>query len=262
MIYHNTMNYKNNSRNNSISIIIPVYNEEEIIEKVLYDIHNIIINNYNGTYEVIIINDGSNDLTGEILTHIKEKFQYIKVIENKKNLGHGPSLLKGFKEAKNEFIFHIDGDNQFDIRDFWKLYEYISKKNIDIIFGYRYKRNDPLYRIVLSKIINIFILLFFGVYLKDSNVPFKIIRNKPLKKLLKIISENTLAPSIFISILSKKLNFKIKELPIKHFRRKTGKISLPSTKLLKFCIKGFWELIKFKFLLLRLKKNKKYKFQS
>ena len=116
-----------------LAIIIPVYNEEENIEKVINDWRKILEKK---KFDIIVINDGSKDKTKLILDKIKKKSSNIKVI-NKLNGGHGESIYLGYKYAtkkKYKFIFQVDSVDQFsasDFKAFWKL----KDKSYDLIFS-------------------------------------------------------------------------------------------------------------------------------
>ena len=134
-----------------LAIIIPVYNEEENIEKVINDWRKILEKK---KFDIIVINDGSKDKTKLILDKIKKKSSNIKVI-NKLNGGHGESIYLGYKYAtkkKYKFIFQVDSDDQFSASDFKALWK-LKDKSYDLIMGYRQYRKDPLLRIFLSKVV-------------------------------------------------------------------------------------------------------------
>lgn len=141
-----------------LALIIPVYNEEEIIKKIVNDWKNILAKK---TFDLIIVNDGSKDKTKLILDSLK-KINNIKIL-NKKNGGHGDAILLGYRYAikKNyKFIFQVDSDNQFSSLDFKKLW--IKRdKDYDLILGYRKDRKDSKIRLFLSKIILNFLINFF-----------------------------------------------------------------------------------------------------
>ena len=163
----------------SFCIIIPVYNEEEIILKVISKALNFIKNTNS---KILIINDGSKDNTRKKLDKIKSK----KIlIFHKKNEGHGKTLIFGYKKAINmkaEYVLQIDSDDQIAFNEFKKLIKY--KKKYDFIIGNRQNRDDPFSRILISGFMKLIIFLLYGKYIVDPNCPLRIIKTSFLKHLL------------------------------------------------------------------------------
>lgn len=224
-----------------LAIVIPVYNEEIIIKKVINEWKNILNKK---EFDLIIVNDGSRDKTSSILSSIKKKNKHIKVL-NKNNGGHGDSVLFGYKYAvkKNyKFIFQVDSDNQFNSSDFNKFWR-IRDNNYDLILGYRKNRKDPVIRIILSKIIlRFFFIIFFQKYILDANVPYRLMKNKFLRKFIYLCDRKYLAPNILMSLMAKK----IISINTNHFQRTTGEIKWSLIKIINFGIKLIGEIIYFK----------------
>ena len=223
--------------------VIPVYNESEIIEKVVDDI---IIELKDIDFKVLLINDGSSDNTLQKITKIKDKYNQRVNYINQENIGHGPTLFKGYSYAlKNDFdyIFQIDSDNQFEISDFRKLWDIREKYNL--VIGFRKNRKDTFTRIILTRIVRILIQFLFFVRIKDSNCPFRLINKDLLIGCIKLIKSDTLIPNIFISIIAaKKKTLFFKE--ISHLDRKTGKVSIVNIKLILFCLKSLVQTLNFR----------------
>jgi len=237
-----------------LAIVIPVYNEENIIEKVLNDWKNVLNKK---DFDLIIINDGSQDKTGFILKKIKKKNNHIKIL-NKLNSGHGDSIALGYNYSikKNyQFIFQVDSDDQFAASDFKKLWK-LKNKNYDIILGCRKKRKDPIIRIILSKIIlKIFFIVFFQKFVSDANTPYRLIKNKFLRIFVKNCNKKYLAPNILMSLLAGK----VLTVNVKHFQRSTGIAAWSFKKIIYFGIKLIAELIYFRFIIIskQIRLNKK-----
>lgn len=227
-------------KNHSISIVMPVYNEEGIIEKSIKDYHEEVLSQFND-WEFIIVNDCSKDDTLKILKEIQKDIP-ITIINNEKNLGHGPSLIKAYKAASKDYIFHTDSDYQFNPKEFWELYKHIN--DYDFILGYRKTRNDPTHRILLSQIVKALMFLFMYINIKDINSPFRLMKKELVKDALNIIPEDFLIPSIALSIFAKKRGHSYKEVGVTHSKRESGKSSIIRLKLLKFCVDAFNQLVK------------------
>lgn len=207
----------------SVSIVIPVYNEEEVIEKVIRQCYAEIIAHIEGS-EFIVVNDDSTDSTPQILQRLAQELPHLEIINLKKNSGHGKALLAGFSRATNPLIFHIDSDDQFRIEDFWKLYR--LTENNGIVLGWRTPRADPLYRKVISLLARLIDAVMFGVMIKDINSPFKFIRTSVLQDVIGDIPDNPFAASMLIVIAAKHKGYRITEIPVAHFARMTGKSKL------------------------------------
>lgn len=229
----------------SLSVVVPVYNEQDIIEVVVRSVYNNIISKIKDS-ELIIVNDCSTDNTPNILKKLNKKIKKIRIITPAKNGGHGKAIRLGFENSKKEWVFHIDSDNQFNPSEYWKLDR--LKNSYDIILGYRKRRHDAMHRLVITRIVRLINLVLFGITIKDTNSAFKLMRRSTLRHVLTIIPKNAFAPSIMISVLAKKLGYRVKEIEVTHFPRKTGKVSILGLNLIKVCLRGAKEMF-----LLRLK---------
>ena len=228
----------------SVSIVIPSYNEGEIIGTVIEKYYRDVVSKVKGS-EIIVVDGGSKDNSLEVLKKLKKKLPCLRILFVLGKSNHGKAIRMGYEAAGKEFIFQVDSDNQFDANDFWELYKY--KDNYDFILGYRRERHDAFPRLILTRIVRVINLIVFGVWIKDANCPFRIIRKEVLKDFLKLIDKETLAPNIMISILAKKKKIRMKEVPVTHYERKTGKVSIVSFNLIKFSLNGLKQLLKFRF---------------
>ncbi len=224
-----------------LALIIPVYNEEENIEKVLNDWKKILEKK---KFDIIVINDGSKDKTKLILDKIKKKNSNIKII-NKLNGGHGESIYLGYKYAtkkKYKFIFQVDSDDQFSASDFKALWK-LKDKSYDLIMGYRQYRKDPLLRIFLSKVVlRLFFLIYFKKNISDANIPYRLMKIKFLDKFIKNSSKKYIAPNILMTLYAKS----VLSLKVKHFQRSKGVIRWPLRRLIYFGVRLIVEIAEWK----------------
>ena len=225
----------------NLAIVIPVYNEEKTIAKVVNDWSRIIEIDQ---LDLIIVNDGSNDETLKILENLK-KDNLNLIIINKKNEGHGYAICEGYKYASQNnypFIFQTDSDDQFFASDFIKLW---NKKNKiqEIILGSRASRKDPFIRVFLSKVILRTILsIIFGKYIHDPNIPYRLINRDFLKSFIKINPKRYIAPNLIMSLFAKK----IIKVNINHRERNFGDQKWPIKKLINFGTKLLKDIYYFK----------------
>ncbi|MBW2046087.1 MAG: glycosyltransferase family 2 protein [Deltaproteobacteria bacterium] len=223
----------------SVSIIMPCYSEEEVIEKVVRTYYNEIIAKIEDS-EFIVVDDCSKDNSYAVLKKLKNDFPKLKVLKTPTNSGHGKAVRMGYEAATKDYVFQVDSDNQSKAQDFWKLYS--LKDTYGFILGFRKQRCDPILRLITTKALRLINLFLFGVWINDINCPFRLIKKKVLVELLKLVDKNALAPNIMISILAKKRKVRMIEVPITHYERKTGQTSITDWKLITFSMKVFWQL--------------------
>ena len=227
-----------------LAVIIPVYNEEGAIEKVLHKWLQE-FDNYKINYDICVYNDGSKDNSSKILQSISEKEPHIKYI-NKPNSGHGSTILQGYRENSKEYewIFQIDSDDEMGVEGFSKLWA--NRENYDFLVGKRDKRIQAIPRKIISIISRITVRLFYGTngpY--DVNSPYRLMRTEAFISLFNSIPPDTFAPNIIISgyVANKKLRFF--ETPVECKLRQTGEVSIKKLKLLQAAIKSFAQVIHF-----------------
>lgn len=202
----------------SLSIIIPVYNEAGIIEDVVRDIYSKVIRKIPGS-RLIIVEDGSADGTKEILNKLSKEISFV-LISGEKRKGYAKAFKDALNIVETKLLLFSDSDGQHEPEDVFRLLKEIDKA--DIVSGWKHPRHDPLFRIVISKIYNFLIQLLFGLKIKDINSGFKLIKKKVVDDILKDV---TIFKYCVISefILKAHLKgYKVKEIPIKHYSRKSG----------------------------------------
>ena len=225
-----------------LAIIIPVYNEQDIIKKVIND-WILIAKKFNGY--LIAINDGSSDNSLKILNKIKKKTNRLTII-NKKNSGHGPTIYSGYKldiKKNFSFIFQVDSDDQFFTKDFNKIWH--LRNSNSLILGFRKKRYDSFHRLIITRLLKFLNLIIFRKYVPDANIPYRLFGYNFLKKNIKFVNSKALAPNILFSIKAAK-DDNLKSLIVSHKERLTGQVWIVKFNLIKFIIKVFIEIINFK----------------
>lgn len=204
----------------TLSVFFPVFNEEKNIPLFVNEILDI-LPNIADKFEIIIINDGSNDSSKKIAENISRKYKNIKIVNHKKNLGYGAALKTGFKASIYEWVFFTDGDLQFDISQIKNFIKETDK--FDVIIGYRKNRADGKIRTLNANLFKLYINMLFRLHVKDIDCAFKLIRAKKIKE-LDLISSGAFTTAEFLYKLKKKgINFK--QLPVSHYQRRFGKQS-------------------------------------
>ena len=206
-----------------LSIIIPVKNEEELIKSsidlLLNEIKNI-------KFEIIIIDDFSDDGTAEVIEEIIKNNDRIRFFKNNQE-GLGPLINLGIEKSNGEYICIMMSDLSDDIQDLKVYYEKINSEDLDAILGSRFIKGSnifdyPIIKLILNRIFNYFVkILFFSKY-NDFTNAFKIYRKSTLIKLKPFVSESF---NIFLELPLKLISrgYKYEVIPIKWTNRKKGK---------------------------------------
>ena len=201
-----------------ISIIIPLLNESESLKELSHKIDSV-MKKSSFKYEAIYIDDGSNDNSWDIIKSICLNNKSIKAIKFLKNYGKSQALHAGFNIAKGKVVFTMDADLQDDPEEIPEMYNLITKKNLDIVSGWKKKRFDPvLTKNLPSKIFNLCARLTSGIKLNDFNCGLKAYKNEVVKS-INVYGEM----HRYIPILASNEGYtKIEEKIIKHRPRKYG----------------------------------------
>ena len=209
------------NRIKSISLIIPVYRDGNTVKLMIKKSFKV-LKKINKKFEIIIIDDCCPQKSGEIALSISKKIKQVKVFFHNKNKGYGAALKTGLKKCKNNWIFMIDGDNEYEVNEIYKLMK--ESLNHDLIITYRYKKNYNLYRKIVSWSYNLILRSIFNINFKDISSGSRLVS----KKLINKIKINTNGPffGAELAIKSKYENFRIKEVGINTNLRKFGEGSI------------------------------------
>src|SRR3989338_4840617 len=171
-----------NRKLKSISVFFPCYNDGATIASLVILAFKVLKDTAED-YEVFVVDDGSSDKSHEILEELKCIFPKFRVIYHVKNLGYGTVLRTGFREASKEYIFYTDGDGQYDVRELPKLMDAL-KGGIDIVNGFKLKRSDSFYRVIIGKIYHWVVKIMFCLKVKDVDCDFRLIRASVFNKVM------------------------------------------------------------------------------
>lgn len=227
-----------------IALVMPVYNEEACIVEVVNSWRSM-LTYLSVQFRIIVLNDGSNDGTAERL-QVFAQDKNIEVV-NKKNMGHGPTILMGYRKALQIacWVFQCDSDDEIKADSFPKFWK--RRNDFDALVGNRADRKQNTGRKFISICSRISVSLLFGRKITDVNIPFRLIRSEILEMIIDKIPDNTFAPNVLISGALSKAELRIFESPVYHSPRKTGKVSIVKWKLWKSAFKSFWQIICYRF---------------
>jgi len=224
-----------------LSVFFPAYNEEKNIKSTVLDAIRV-LNNVAKKWEIIVIDDGSKDKTGEIVRElVKENSKYnLRLIIHIPNRGYGAALKSGFYNASYSWIAFTDSDGQFDFSEIALFFDKQKETGADLVIGYYRKRQESWRRILGSKIWELAVFLLFGLKVRDIDCAFKLINKKVIDSIPRLEAERGPFISSELLIKAKKAGFKIAEVPITHYPRKFGKATGAS---LKVVLSGLRDLI-------------------
>ncbi len=199
----------------NFTIIVPVFNEKENLSRLESELMEF-INSTKYKTKVLIVNDGSNDGSKEIIEKLCKKNSYFESISFKKNNGLSSALKAGFDLCESEYIGYIDADLQTSPSDFHVLLEYIPE--FDLVTGYRSERKDSIVKKISSTAANRIRNIFTNDKINDTGCPLKVIKADFAKKIPMFKGLHRFLPAMIL--LQKG---RIIEIPIKHFPRMAGK---------------------------------------
>lgn len=219
----------------NISVVIPLLNEKESLVE-LTDSLKDVMKSYNFSYEIIFIDDGSNDNSWDIIEELSSKSNTIKGIKFHRNYGKSQALHAGFLKSQGQVIFTMDADLQDDPKEIPAMYDMIMNDNFDLVSGWKKKRFDSvIFKNIPSKIFNFAARTTSGIKLNDFNCGLKAFK-KDVVKSINVYGEM----HRYIPILAKNEGYKkIGEKIVNHRARKYGKTKFGPSRFLY----GFLDLL-------------------
>ena len=201
----------------SLSIVIPAYNEELNAAAAVEQVSEV-AQGLGLEYEIVLVNDGSKDRTGEIGRELEQRIPNFRLVEHYPNRGYGGALKAGFAAAKYELIAFVPADNQFEFGEVTRLLERID--DTDIVCGYRADRQDPLIRKFNALGWNLTVRLFFGHLTRDIDCGFKLFRRDVLDR-VRIESDGAMIDTEMLAG-ARARGMGIVDVPVTHLARVGG----------------------------------------
>lgn len=224
-------NHGPNLANKMITIVIPLYNEEESIVELSIALKKV-LESLRANYEVIFIDDGSTDNSFNKIKEVNKVNTRFKCIKFKRNYGKSAALHEGFKAAKGDYIITMDADLQDDPDEIPALIEKINA-GYDLVSGWKKVRHDPFIKKFSSKFFNYVTSVMVGLRLHDYNCGLKAYV-KDVVKNVKVYGEM----HRYIPALAHLSGFKVTEIPVTHHERKYGKTKFGLSRF----VNGFFDL--------------------
>ncbi len=224
----------------SLSIVIPAYNEEANLHTTIAEISSV-LSDMPIDYEIILVNDGSRDRTGEIGRALAKSVYNFRLVEHYPNRGYGGALKSGFDAAQKELIAFFPADNQFHFGEIIVLLERMIVTEAAIVCGYRAPRRDPLMRKVNAFGWNMLVRVLFGYLCRDIDCGFKLFR-RDILNCVNITSDGALIDTEFLSS-ARRLGLRIEEVPVTHRPRVGGEATGANLPVIIKAFRDLWKLL-------------------
>lgn len=222
-----------------ISIIVPLYNEDESLTELTAWIERVMQANQ-FSYEVVMVDDGSNDQSWNVIESLSAQNEHIRAIKFRRNYGKSAALHCGFQVAQGDVVITMDADMQDSPDEIPELYRMVMQEDYDIVSGWKKKRYDPISKTIPTKIYNATARKFSGIRLHDFNCGLKAYKNKVIKS-IEVYGEM----HRYIPILAKQAGFtKIGEKVVQHRARKYGVTKFGLSRF----VNGFLDLLSITFI--------------
>jgi glycosyltransferase involved in cell wall biosynthesis len=211
----------------AFSIVIPVVNEERVIDDLIPAIESG-MRPLTDDYEIVFVDDGSSDGTlGKLKEHSRTNCR-VRVYSFRRNLGKSQALSCGFQKAAGRCIVTMDADLQDDPHEIPTLYEHLTRHHVSMVNGWRKDRRDSALKVGASKIFNSLVVrVLFGATFKDMNSGLKLYQADVARELRLYGGMHR-----FIPLIVTELGFTVGEVPVRHHERKYGSSKYPATKVL------------------------------
>jgi glycosyltransferase involved in cell wall biosynthesis len=202
-----------------LSVFFPAYNDSGTIASMVIRAVQA-ASELTPDYEVIVVNDGSQDATPDIIDELARTYPRVRAVHHPGNRGYGGALQTGFRSATKDLIFYTDGDAQYDPGELKVLWARMSEE-ADLVNGYKISRSDPLHRIVIGRLYHHIVKVLFGLTVRDVDCDFRLMRRRIFER----INLEKTSGVICLEMMKKITDggFRIVEVPVHHYHRAFGK---------------------------------------
>ena len=226
-----------------LSIVMPVYNEAEVIADVIGELGRDVVARLDGA-EVVVVDDGSGDATPAVLDGLSDAHDWLTVIHAERNQGHGPSLREALEASTGEWLFQMDSDGQQVAAEVWDLWA--LREEADVVVGIRRGRSEGRHRDAVSAFARVASRLAGAERLRDVNVPFKLISREVWDDLRGDIPARPVAPSLLIAVGASVRGWRVREVEISHLPRRAGESTVDLAALGRLTWGALRELVRFR----------------
>ena len=206
----------------ALTVVMPVYNEEGAIRDVVRS-WAAELDRLGIDYEMRVYDDGSRDRSAAVLEELSNEIPRLLVTRHA-NRGHGPTILRGYREARGEWVFQTDSDGEMEPDSFARLWQ--RRDDYDFLFGIRAGRVWTAPRWVMTRGSRLAVRLLFGGGVADVNTPYRLMRRERLVELLAGLPDDLFAPNVILSGLAVRAGLRIFQTDAPHQGRRTGTASI------------------------------------
>jgi len=225
-----------------LAVVMPVYNEQDAIVPVL--------KNWIGVFDELgidfqfrLYNDGSKDQTSDRVRTAFALDPRVVLVE-KNNSGHGPTILRGYREAgRARWVLQIDSDDEMPATPFKEMWR--RRSEADFLIGYRHNRANPWQRKVVTWISRLTVWTLFGARIRDVNSPYRLMKTSLFTGLFESIPENTFAPNLIVSGFVGRRKLKVVNIEVPFEFRRTGTVSIKKWRLFKAAARSFGQTFQY-----------------
>jgi glycosyltransferase involved in cell wall biosynthesis len=203
----------------SISAFFPAYNDAGTIASMVV-VADRTLRALTDDYEIIVVNDGSPDHTGEILEDLAARYPRLRVVTHPRNRGYGGALRSGFAHATKDLVFYTDGDAQYDPRELALLLQHLTPA-ADVVNGYKIARHDPFHRLVIGRMYHQIVRRMFGLRVRDVDCDFRLLRRSVFERVRLTADSGVICVELMTQL--HQAGYHIVEVPVHHFHRAYGK---------------------------------------
>lgn len=171
-------------------------------------------------FEIIVVDDGSQDGTAAVLEELGRETPELITIRHAANRGYGGALISGLHACSKEWVFYTDGDGQYDVNEMLTLIAQV-RPDVDVINGYKIFRSDPLYRVVVGKIYALGTRWAFGLKIRDVDCDYRMMRRKIFDRLRLQCHSGVICVEMMKKI--EHAGYRVVEVPVHHYPRRHGR---------------------------------------
>ena len=207
----------------NVSVVAPVYNEADVIESVVRNWFDV-LGKGALSHEVVLGDGGSDDGTLEVLEKLRTEYPNLKVTNAPRPSGYGNALFSAIYATSGQYVVMLDSDGQFDLGNFPPMLEKLKTEDLDVVTGYRMRKQDSFIRVFADRVLNVIVRVMFGLRQRDTNCALKVFKGDIARELH--IEARAWPTPTEIMIRLKAMGCKVAEIGIRHQEREGGQTKL------------------------------------